>query len=151
MAKFYHKILEERSLCGKYKVIPEEPLQKGLSVRGEAEGICDKQACLRRQTQGCIQSQTQAPGVTEKKDNGKIGGSMKLKRISWVGIVLISLVCHIVADGNTPGMTMMHRSWKERALNPRPPAGAQIPGWRMASNPVGFMIMLPPCVKRRGR
>lgn len=27
MAKFHHKILEERSLCGKYKVIPEEPLQ----------------------------------------------------------------------------------------------------------------------------
>ena len=61
-----------------------------------------------------------------------------------MGALLISILGFALSDANTPGMTAMHQSWKERALNPKPPAGIQIPNWRMATNPVGFMIQVPP-------
>jgi hypothetical protein len=69
---------------------------------------------------------------------------MKLKKISLVGALLISVLGYALSDASTPGMNAMHQSWKERALNPKPPAGIQIPNWRMATNPVGFMIQVPP-------
>ena len=67
-----------------------------------------------------------------------------MRLIKLIALTTLLIGAEVWAQGTGGlGVKAMHQHWRYSASNPRPTQGRQIPGWQMASSPVGFQIQIP--------